>query len=477
VACGGAWKDEAMKRFAGIAVALVLALAACGQFEGVHEKAVNIAPGAGGGTTGAAATTGGEAPAGGTTTGAAAGGTTTGAAAPGQSTTTGGGTQTTTGGGGSSPPPAVKGGDTTGVTPTQITIGIHAPLTGAAPLRASSFDVGKDLYWEKGDNGKPISVFGRRVKVIFQDDQYNPSHARLVCQNMAEGQKSFLLIGGAGTDQIQACAQYAASRGIPYLSPGTTENQLRSLQNYYAFTMSYAQQAPLLSQYIKNVLKVTDNKRIATVITNTANFDDFKDALVKAIPGITVFRNDKNERGSSRASSLCTGTVKNFDIVVTPNAPAYYLEMAGAAKCNPQYVGPGVTNGIDEVADLGCKSGQSTVNARFFMPSPSFQDAKAGKWDPSFLKAGGGSQDDIVWLLWGLSKTVHQMLLKAGKDLSREQFIAASQNASYHTGVFPDVTFTSSNHFGAKQVHVLKNVCQGTSGGFYMTEAAFKSSF
>jgi branched-chain amino acid transport system substrate-binding protein len=373
----------------------------------------------------------------------------------------------------------VSGGDTTGVTPTTIKVGLHAPLTGAAPLKASSFATGKSLYWEKGDNGKPIVIHGRRVELIFRDDQYNPSHARLVCQDMAEGQKSFLLIGGGGTDQIQACAQYAASRGIPYLSVGTTEVGLRKLRNYFPLTMSYAQQAPLLAAYIKNTLKVTDAKRVAAVVTNTANFDDFAGALQHAFPGITVFRPDKNERGSIRASSLCTGTVKNFDVVVTPNAPAYFLELAGASKCKPLFVGPGITNGLDEVADLGCKSDQSTVGARFFSPAPSYNDALQGKWDPVFRKVKPSDADDIVWLLWAISKSVHQLLLKAGANPTREGFISANEVTSDHSGIFPDATYTSANHFGAKQVNVLQNVCRarGSSSGYYVTEAAFKSAF
>jgi len=106
------------------------------------------------------------------------------------------------------------GGDATGVTSTSITIGIHAPLAGAAPLKNESFQKGKDLYWLRG-SGPDVKIYGRTVKVVFADDHYNPTHARSVCQTMAEQQHAMLLVGGGGTDQIQACAQYAASKGIP----------------------------------------------------------------------------------------------------------------------------------------------------------------------------------------------------------------------------------------------------------------------
>ena len=56
-----------------------------------------------------------------------------------------------------------------------------------------------------------VKINGREVHVVFKDDHYNPSYARQVCQQMAQQNHAFLLIGGAGTDQIKACAGYAAS--------------------------------------------------------------------------------------------------------------------------------------------------------------------------------------------------------------------------------------------------------------------------
>lgn len=458
-------------------VAVLLAVG-CGQYPGVHEEAVSsgeIPAGPAGSTLGDAGAPAPGAPAGGNTGGggAAAGG----SALPTGGGTGGGGTVPTGGatggaggkGGGGGKTGSKGGGTTTGVTPTTIKIGIHAPLTGAAPLAAPSFNVGKDLYWKKGNGGKPVVINGRTVEVVFQDDQYNPSHARAVCQQMAEQQEVFLLVGGGGTDQIQACAQYAASRGIPYLSAGVTEVGLSRLANYFAVSMSYADQAPLLAQYIKKNF-TTDAKRVAVVATNSPNFDDAVQAFVQAYPGVKVFRPEKNENGASMAGQLCTGTLKNFDVVFPLTAPTYYLQMAGAAQCRPQYAGVGVTMGLDTVASTGCRAGGSTANARFFSPAPAFADS--GEVDPAFRSAGGS--DDIMFLLWGISKALHQLFLKAGPNLTREGFISSTSTARVQTGVYPDLQYSPTNHFGARQVHVLKVDC---ARGAHVTEQRFASSF
>jgi hypothetical protein len=368
------------------------------------------------------------------------------------------------------------------VTEDTITVGIHAPLTGAAPLRQDSFNAGKDLYWDHGANGDPVTIHGRKVKIVFADDRYRPSHARQVCQQMAEQGNAFALIGGGGTDQIQACAQYAASKGIPYMSAGVTEIGLRKLNNYFPASQSYPQQAALLASYIKKQLNVTDPSRVAAVITNTPNFDDAAQAFQKAFPGVRMIRPDKNEQGSSTAGNLCTGTTKNFDVVFPLTAPTFYLEMAAAAACKPLYAGVGVSMGLDSVASVGCEANQSTANARFFSPAPAFEDARQGKFDEQFMRAAnaaGVTPDDVMWLLWGQSKVLHQVLERAGEDLTREGFIASTENSRVRTGVFPDLVYRPSDRFGAQHVHVLRNVCErrGNAAGYYVTEKAFASSF
>jgi branched-chain amino acid transport system substrate-binding protein len=451
---------------------VLLASAACGQWPGVHETAMEqavqqgVAPGDASGLSGPAGTTAGTSGTG--SEGAGAGG----SAGAGGGTTGGG---TTGGGSGVSGGGGTTSGDTTGVTAGTIKIGIHAPLTGAAPLKASSFEAGKERYWDHGNGGKRVLIYGRRVVVEFRDDQYNPSHAKQVCQEMVEREKVFLLIGGGGTDQIQACAQYAAGAGVPYLSGGVTETGLRELWNYFAGSMSYPEQARVLPSYIKKVLKVRDASRVAMVATDTANFDDAVQAFTQAFPGVRVFRPGKNERGSSMAQNLCTATQKNYDVVFPLTAPTYYLEMAKAAQCRPRYVGVGITMGLDTVGSTGCEGDNATQGARFFSPAPAFQDSD--RYDRGFRAAGGA--DDIEWLLWGLSKSLHQLLLKAGQNLTREGFVYSTSRASVRSGVFPDAKYSTRDHFGALNFSVLENVCarRGNQAGYYVTRQAFVNSF
>lgn len=467
-----------------ITVFALVALA-CGQKPGVHEAAF--------GGTGPVTTTGVEgtgldgttldggvpADAGAVDTSGLGG--TTPTTTGGTTTTTTGGTTTTTGGtggddDGKKTTTTTTAGNTTGVSDTLITIGLHAPVTGAAPVRSDSFATGGDLYWDHGDNGKPVKIFGRQVELVFADDQYTPSTARSVCQRMAEVNKAFLLAGGAGTDQIKACADFSQTRGIPYLSAGVTEKGLDHLKTYFALSMSYADQVPLLAQYIKANQSAFgwngDQARLVFIATDTANFDDAVAAWQAAFPGAKVIRPSKSAQGNSYSDDICLGPQKNFDVVFPLSSPTFFLQLEGSAGCNPQYVGVGVSMGLDTVADVGCGTPTGSMDgARFFSPWYAFEDAKSR--DPDFIKAGG--TDDIQFGLWGIAKVMHQLFTKAGQNLTREGFIASTERATkVFGGVFPELNFSPTNHFGSKQVHVLRADCSKTA---FVTEKFFASGF
>ncbi|HKN38447.1 MAG TPA: ABC transporter substrate-binding protein, partial [Acidimicrobiia bacterium] len=135
--------------------------------------------------------------------------------------------------------PAAGPHDRDGVSDKEIVIGIHAPLTGAAPVPEDSVDKAKDLYWkfiaERG------GIFGRNVRVVFRDDQYNPSRAVAVCREMVEEEHAFLLVG-VGTDQVVSCARYASQAGVPYFSMGGGEAAVAGIRNYFGISMSFPQQ-------------------------------------------------------------------------------------------------------------------------------------------------------------------------------------------------------------------------------------------
>jgi branched-chain amino acid transport system substrate-binding protein len=436
-------------------------------------------------TTAAGAVTGGTPTASGGGTGTrAAGGTGTRAATPGAA---GGGTS---GGGVTSPAPVTGGkADRTGIDDAKktITIGIHAPVTGAAPIPQDTFERGKDVYWkwlaEKGG-----LYGGYNVNIVFRDDTFNPTTARARCQEMVENDHVFLLVGAAGADQITSCARYADSVGVPYASAGVNTDGLNTLKNYFAFSMTYAQQAPLLGQLIKNKI---GKQRVGLAVLDTPDFVDAREAAVKAIQanGGQVVSDQRIPKtaGKSETDAAAANLAKDHaDVVYLLMSPTIFVNFVKSVRqqvaYDPDMVAPGVTLGLNLVAQVTCPD---SAKLQVLSPFPELDviDSLDPDYQAAYRKYVTASTpqqqpDDIGLALWGLNKMLHQLFMAASPDakgLSRQSLLAAlTSGREFKTNVYPPVTFSPTNHFGAKQAHLLNTDCVNAR---FKTVAQFATGF
>ncbi len=492
-------------RLIGLTLALLLIAGACGQKEGVALSAgggggvatgdpgavtdtgavAEVAPGeevpleedavadpaaadpAAGGTPGAAPAPGTAAkPAAGT---AAKPGTTPGAAAP-----AGGASAPAGGGAATASAPAAGPNDKNGVTDKEIVIGIHAPVTGAAPFPQATFEEGKEVYWTaKG------AINGRKVRVEFFDDQFNPSRAVQVCRELVESKKVFLLVGGGGADQITACAKYANQVGVPYLSAGVNQSGLEALKTYFALSLTYSQQSPIIAQLAKK--KLGKNK-VGILVADTPSFADAQSSFTKAATeaGLEIVYNEKINKNASQSETLTAAQglqSKGAEVVYVLTAPTVFLQLAQQASgqgYSPQYVGPGITSGLNTVAAVGCPG---IGEARFLSPFPQLDDPAAAEYQAAYQKQFQKNGDDIGFALWGLNSILADMFTAAGPELGRAKFIQTLQSGKPFGGsVYPEAKYSPGKPFGGSAMHLLKADC-GSTPKKYVTEAKNVTGF
>jgi hypothetical protein len=155
-----------------------------------------------------------------------------------------------------------------------------------------------------------------------------------------------------------------------------------------------------------------------------------------------------------------------------------FAQQSGTQGFKPQYVGLGISKGLNAVLAAGCPDVDKGI---FFSPFPGLDWARQNV--PEFFETGrrlGTPTDDVALALWGLSAVEHQAFLRyqqvyGSTDLTREDFTKMLET---QTGIVtksnPQLSFTPSNHFGANQVHVLQADC---ASGEHKTLATFASGF
>ena len=353
--------------------------------------------------------------------------------------------------------------DTSGITADEIVIGIHAPVTGASPIPQTTFDTGKDIYWKFLADSAPKTLGGRKVRVVFRDDEFNPSRAVQVCREMVENEKAFVLVGGGGADQITACAKYASQAGVPYFSAGVNEAGLTDLSTYFALSLTYAQQVPLLIDLIKEI----GAKKIAAVVTDTPSFKDAHDTFVAAAKraGLDLVSDDSINKTASEAEALSEiNKLKQAgaEVVFLLSSPLVFLGLASSARnqnYDPTFVGPGITSGLNAVMTFGCPA---VGNSQFFSPFPGLD--VINELDPDYLQAyarfgNGAKADDIGIALWGLNKTIG-LMFQATPKLGRAALMdTIEKTKSFASEVYPPVAYTPKQHFGGTGAQQLKADC------------------
>ncbi|HJR24814.1 MAG TPA: ABC transporter substrate-binding protein, partial [Acidimicrobiales bacterium] len=375
----------------------------------------------------------------------------------------------------------LSGDDRTGVSDGAINLAVHAPVTGAAPLPAASFERANDTYWRYVTEVQGQKVLGRsKVNVSFKDDKYTPNTAIQACRELSAS--AFMLVGAGGTDQIQACAQFSEQSGVPYLSPGVTEVGLDDLSTYFAAAMTYPQQTELLAQYIK---KNFAGKKVGAIITNTPNFDDAAKAWDAAVAkqGLPYFKTLRHPKGNNSwitayASEMRGAGVQVLFILSAPVDYIQFAQQSGTQGFRPQYMGLGISKGLNAVLGAGCPDVNGGI---FFSPFPGLDWARQNV--PEFFQTSqrfGKPSDDIALALWGLAAVQHEFFKRyeqvyGSTDLTREDFVKMLElQKGMASKVFPQLSYSSENHFGANQVHVLQADC---AAGEHKTLATFASGF
>lgn len=382
-------------------------------------------------------------------------------------------------GGQPSPP---DGGTEVGVTHRVIKIGMHAPLTGAAPVPSQSMDQGKDIYF-RWMQAKGRKINGRRVRVILRNDNYNPGEAVNACKELVEEEKVFALVGLSGADQMQACARYAASVGVPYISPGSTERLMDSGQTF-ATSMTWPDGARLMADLMVTKLKARKRGN-AIVWYDTPSSRGAHSRFVRSMrkrKAEVYSRSVPTQANTADATAvieeLIARDVENVMVHVTPVFFVQMLRAAGQRSYTPQWTAVDSTLTADGLLTVGCgDSGQSVNGARFFSAQPAFADRN--KFDKRYDKAmqrfhSGDAGDSTVWANWAQQKAIARLLRRAGRNLTRKRFVRFAERASVKTGVGSRLRYRPKNHFGADQVHLVKAKC---TDRLWHTKKSFVSDF
>lgn len=323
-----------------------------------------------------------------------------------------------------------------GVTDTEITLGQTAVFEGPASALGLGMRAGLQACFNQVNESGGVA--GRKIKLITKDDGYEPDKAIANTRALINDDKVLLLIGGVGTPTAKAIVPICEENQVPFVAPFTGAGLLRSPFKKYVVNVraSYGQEMERIARHL------IDDKKFTKIACFHQN-DDYGQAGLKGIEAalkkrsLELVATGNYERNTTAVKTglldIKKGEPQAIVMVGTYKACAEFIKLAkkvglgDAVFCNISFVG---TKAL--LAELGGEGNGVVISQ--VVPAPTGENLDILKeYNAAMKKHQPGMEPDWISLEGFLAgRFFCKVAEKAGKDLSRESFLAAvGQTATF----------------------------------------------
>jgi branched-chain amino acid transport system substrate-binding protein len=345
----------------------------------------------------------------------------------------------------------------TGVTDTAITVGQSAVFSGPVAATGNNYRRGIELYFEQVN--KAGGVNGRKLQLTALDDAYDPKRTVENTRRLIDENKVFALIGYVATANLIAAMPVAEEARVPMFAPLVGTTSIRLKHNRYLFHVRASYEAELAR--ITQQLAVVGTNKVAVVYQDSvfgkSNLETLlelakeeKLEVVKTIPMAITAASAADIAGQLKQAA------PNAIVMIMAGTMSEVLirDMRASGLGTPLYtISVGLADAKASATRLnGALRGVITAS---IVPSPTLERYGIVKEYRKALGASAGSGDNYTVLEgYIVAKAFVEGLRRAGRNLTRENFIAALEGVgSLDLGDFR-VDYGPKNHNGSNFVEL-----------------------
>lgn len=358
-------------------------------------------------------------------------------------------------------------GNAQGITADTIKLGVFTPTSGGVGPAGRGAVAGQKAYFNKVN--KDGGVQGRTIKLVVQDDKYDPAVAQEAARRLDTSENVFAFSGGVGTPNFVAVLPYIRDNEIPAIGPYAPSNQVGVMENpnVYMIWPNFVQE---FQASVGWVLENENPKKIAMVQMTGDVGDDALAGVELALEGSGIeLEKIVNVEATTTDYSSAVLALRDTeaDWVISINQPTGTGQLIQAAK-RVGYAPRWVTQSdmTDESwLDAFGSDAEGLIAATKVAPLdpevPLIKDF-IGTFEAEYDK------EPSMWNAVGYAQAMVTVeALTEAPALTRDCLEYALQNMDgYETGLIPPVTFGPDQRQGTLAVGIAKIV------GGKVTEAA-----
>lgn len=342
-----------------------------------------------------------------------------------------------------------------GVSSEEIVLGQSTALTGPLAELGQDTSTAAKAYFDYINLQGGIN--GRKIRLLTLDDGYNTDKVLENARTLIEKDKVFALFNVFGTPGNSALLPLIARAGIPSIAPYTGSEAVRKPLNPLVFNVraGYADE----TESIINHLGVRGISKIAVVHQNNAFGKDGLDSIGQAlsrrqlkIHAFAAIENDGSD-AEQAARTLALSAPKAVLMVTAGKPSAAFIKAYNKLAPGMQFFALSVMGSAASVDTLG-KEGVGVVVSQV-MPFPfSATSDIVREYQQVMSKMGLKTWSFASIEGFINAKVTVEGLKHAGRDLTRDRFMAALEamgKVNYGGYV---VNFSKSNHQGSPYVEL-----------------------
>ncbi|MGI8523498.1 MAG: ABC transporter substrate-binding protein [Nocardioides sp.] len=366
-----------------------------------------------------------------------------------------------------------------GVTGSSITLGTTQPLTGPAAPGYSKISAAMTAYFDYvNDQG---GVNGRTIKLMVEDDGYNPTTTATKTRQLVLQDKVFAMVGALGTPTHTAVLDFLKQNKVPdlFVSSGSRSwNQVDKYPTTFGWQPDYTVEGKVLGDYIK--------KHFAG--QKVCSFGQGDDFGTDGAEGVELTLG----KGSLKSKQTYTPTNTNVapqigalqaagcQVVTSFTVPGFTALALGTAaklKFAPQWVISNVGSDLYTLKGFLKDATDPLLEGAIsdtYLPLPG--DTQ-NSWIKLFRKVDAKYNknapfDGNVEYGMAMAYTTVQALKAAGQDLTRGSLIAAVEKGGFTGPGLVPFRFSPTDHsgYGGTQIVQIHNGKPATVGPIYTTD-------
>ena len=341
-----------------------------------------------------------------------------------------------------------------GVSKDEIVLGTIQDLSG--PLAGFGKQARAGMQLAVAEINEQGGVNGRKLKLLVEDDGYDPKKSVLAAQKLVNQDKIFIMVGHIGTAQNLAAMPVQFEKNVVNFFPITAAREMYEPLDRlkYSFAATYYDQMRVT---LPNLIKEKGAKKVCTMYQD----DDFGLEVMRgAEAGLKAMNMEFTEKTSYKrgatdfSSQISKLQASGCELVVLGTIIRETIGAIGTARkigFNPVFIGSSASY-TDLIHKIGGKA-MDGLYATMTVQNPYLDEASqpirfwANKYKTMF------NEDPTVFSVYGyiIVNCFAQAAGKAGKNLTTDTFIKAMDATVLEPDMFggAKATFSATKRLGS----------------------------